>query len=329
MKFCGCYTKIHQAGLSAAKRRAKIAAMNGKKYLLLATAVALALLLGLIVLTVPLPAFAEGGPCPSGPIPDLYPVDCDFLQKEAALHRTRIITYTVEYGDTMWGIADQFGLDVDTLRYCNPDLYRNPDELYVGQVVRILPMPGAIYRVKPGETLESIAHKWHVSPEAILQSPLNHLEDDASLEPGEELVIPGGRLDLNIPKPDLSPEAPLAWPLRGWLTQGYSAKHRAVDIATAWGAPVYAADDGVVIRSGWLYTGYGFSVMIRHSNGLVTLYSHMTNPAIATGDWVRRGQMIGVVGSTGNSTGPHVHFEVRKNGVRVNPLNYLPALPPH
>lgn len=304
--------------------------MKNKHLLFMAGGMAaiMVVLLGLLIFPTA-PALAEGGPCPPGPIPDLYPINCDILQKAARSHRTHIITYTVEYGDTMWGIANQFGLDVDTLRYCNPKLYRNPDYLTVGQVLRILPMPGAIHKVRAGETLASIAQKWHVSPEAIIRYLPNHLDDDKALEPGQELVIPGGRLDLNIPKPELSPASPLAWPLRGWLTQGYSARHRAVDIATAWGAPVYAADDGKVIRSGWLYTGYGFSVMIRHRNGLVTLYSHMTNPAIATGDWVRRGQMIGVVGSTGNSTGPHVHFEVRKDGTRVNPLDYLPALPPH
>ena len=326
--FAGQYDGIHFLSLSIVTRHAKIASMQRKHFVFLSGWIAAMLLLVLNFTIRPVPVFAEG-PCPKGPIPGPYLIDCQLLEEQAFARRTEIITYTVEYGDTMWGIATQFGLDVDTLRYSNPTLFRNPDRLYVGQVVRILPFPGAIYEVKSGDTLESIAKKWHVSPEAIIRYAPNHVSADEHLAPGQELVIPSGRLDLNIPKPDPSPEATFAWPLRGWLSQGYSARHRAVDIATAWGAPVYAAGDGVVIRAGWLYTGYGFSVVIRHPNGLVTLYSHMTNPAVKVGDRVRRGQMIGVVGSTGNSTGPHVHFEVRKNGVRVNPLPYLPSLPPH
>jgi murein DD-endopeptidase MepM/ murein hydrolase activator NlpD len=299
--------------------------MNRKHAVVLSAWVAAMLLAALSILLYPASASAAD-PCPQKPRKD---TDCALLWEQSLTERSEVITYTVQSGDTMWGIAMKFKLDVDTLRYSNPDLYRNPDRLYVGQVVRIPPFPGAIYKVKEGDTLESIAKKWHASPEAIIRYKPNHVSADSALTPGQELVIPGGRLDLNIPKPDTSPEATFAWPLRGWLTQGYSARHRAVDIATAWGAPVYAAGDGRVIRAGWLFTGYGFSVIIRHPNGLVTLYSHMTNPAVKTGDWVRRGQQIGVVGSTGNSTGPHVHFEVRKNGIRVNPLTYLPALPPH
>ena len=255
--------------------------------------------------------------------------ECALLQNPSAIRRPGVITYTVAYGDTMWGIAQKFGLDVDTLRYSNPELYRNPDVIYPGQALRILPFPGAIHSVKKGDTLESIARKWRVSPEAIVRYRPNRVALGQTLSPGQELVIPGGRLDVNIPKPAPSPEAIFAWPLRGRLSQGYSARHRAIDIATAWGAPVYAAGEGRVVRAGWLFTGYGFSVIIRHPNGLVTLYSHMTHPAVKVGDWVKRGQPIGLVGSTGNSTGPHVHFEVRKNGVRVNPLPYLPPLPPH
>ena len=253
------------------------------------------------------------------------PINIDCISQQSP----SVITYTVSSGDTMWGIAQRFGLDVDTLRYSNPELAHNPDRLYVGQAVRILPFPGAIHTVKKGDTLTSIARKWRVSPQAIVRYKPNHVSLGQKLTPGQELVIPSGRLDVNIPKPAASPGSTFAWPLRGWISQLYSARHRAIDIATVWGAPVYAAGKGRVVRAGWLFTGYGFSVIIRHPNGLVTLYSHMTNPAVKVGDWVQRGQQIGLVGSTGNSTGPHVHFEVRKNGVRVNPLPYLPPLPPH
>ncbi len=242
--------------------------------------------------------------------------------------RNDIITYTVRDGDTLWSIATEFELDIDTLRYSNPALMKNPDMLSIGTELRILPFLGAVYEVKAGDTLTSIARRWNVTPEAITGYGANRVFSGV-VQPGQELVIPDGYLDLNIAPPAASPSATFAWPLRGWFTQRYSARHPAVDIATAYGATVYAAGSGTVVRRGWLFTGYGYSVIISHGNGLQTLYSHLKGPLVSVGQWVRRGQVIGAVGSTGRSTGPHVHFEVRKNGERVNPLSYLPALPPH
>jgi murein DD-endopeptidase MepM/ murein hydrolase activator NlpD len=247
---------------------------------------------------------------------------------EQRKQRGGVTTYSVQSGDTLWSIATRFDLDVDTLRYSNPALKRNPDVLAVGQQIRVLPFIGAIHQVKKGDTLASIARRWNVTPETVTAYSANRIHN-GQVQPGQELVIPGGYLDLNIPRPAASPSAKFAWPLRGWLTQRYSARHRAVDVATSYGATVYAAADGAVVRTGWLFTGYGYSVIISHGNGFQTLYSHLKGPLVAVGQRVRRGQPIGAVGSTGRSTGPHVHFEVRKDGVRVNPLSYLPALPPH
>lgn len=288
------------------------------------TAIAVLLAVVILVLFSPKPVSAD--PCIG--LKGAEKEACEQYWTEAAKQRTGVQIYKVQYGDTLWSIAAEFGLDVDTLRYSNPTLMRNPDVLLAGEEVRILPFIGAIYKVKSGDTLESIARRWHVTPDIIVGYGPNRVRDN-QVKVGEELVIPGGYLELNIPPPARSPSAKFAWPLRGWLTQRYSARHRAIDIATPYGSPVYAADNGVVVRAGWLFTGYGYSVILSHGNGWQTLYSHLKGPLVRVGQRVRRGQQIGAVGSTGKSTGPHVHFEVRRNGTRVNPIPYLPALPPH
>lgn len=271
-------------------------------------------------------AIARADPCSDQNDPEYK--TCRQLWLEQRKQRSEIMIYSVQSGDTLWSIAARFDLDVDTLRYSNPALMKNPDLLSVGTDLRILPFLGAIVKVKPGDTLSAIARRWNVTPETITAYHANHISN-GQVQPGQELVIPGGYLQLDIAPPAASPSATFAWPLRGWLTQRYSARHRAIDIATSYGATVYAAGDGVVSRAGWLFTGYGYSVIINHGNGLQTLYSHLKGPLVTIGQQVRRGQAIGAVGSTGRSTGPHVHFEVRKDGVRVNPLPYLPSLPPH
>lgn len=114
-----------------------------------------------------------------------------------------------------------------------------------------------------------------------------------------------------------------AWPLHGWLSQGYRYDHRAVDIAAPAGTLVTAADRGVVIRAGWNNQGYGQFVIIDHNIDYVTLYAHLSEIYVVEGQVVAQGQAIGQVGSTGNSTGPHLHFEIRDFGRLTNPLELL------
>jgi LysM repeat protein len=239
--------------------------------------------------------------------------------------REKILSYAVQDGDTLWSIASHFGLDVDTLRWSNPELERNPDRLSPGMDLVILPVTGIYYTVEAGDTLSDIAQRYGVSEADILNYPLNHLTNPDTVREGQKLVIPHGRKELLRPKPQLALESPFAWPLAGTITQRFSDAHQAIDIGAPYASSVYAAREGRVIRSGWARTGYGYTVIIDHGDGLQSLYSHMKGEWVQVGDWVERGQLIGEVGSTGNSSGPHVHFEVRVNGARVNPLDYLPA----
>ncbi len=236
----------------------------------------------------------------------------------------QIITYTVQPGDSVWSIAVRFRLDIDTLRWSNPALARNPDLLRVGQVLTILPVRGAYHTVQEGETLERIAKTYGVDPAVIVAYPLNGLSEPVTLQAGQKLVIPGGRRDLRLAKPPLSPDYPFAWPLWGEISQGYKPGHLAIDIAGPYDTPVYAARAGRVTFSGFSDVGYGYTVILDHGDGLTSLYGHLKGDYVAVGQWVKRGEIIGRLGSTGNSTGPHLHFEIRRKGERQNPLHFLP-----
>jgi murein DD-endopeptidase MepM/ murein hydrolase activator NlpD len=241
----------------------------------------------------------------------------------------RVITYKVREGDSLWSIAARFGLDVDTLRWSNEDLARNPDLLSVGQELIILPIKGAYHTVQEGETVEAIALAYGVTSAVIIDYPLNDLQPPYRLTEGQKLIVPGGRRKLHWPQPDPSPESPFAWPVVGEITQGYSEEHQALDLGAPYGSPVYAAKAGTVTHSGWARTGYGYTVILDHGGGVQSLYSHMKGTWVTVGQKVERGQLIGEVGSTGHSSGPHVHFEIRVDGQRVDPSGYLPAAPPH
>ena len=242
--------------------------------------------------------------------------------------RLWIITHTVTEGENIWSIAYSYGLDSDTLRWSNPDLARNPDLIYIGQELTILPVPGVYHTVKGNETVESLARAYGVEPEDITGYHLNHLKPPYHLVPGQKLVIPYGRKTTHWPKPSLAPGYPFAWPAAGVVTKRFQSGHGAIDVAVAYDCPVYAARAGTVVRVDWDDSGYwGFWVVIDHGEGLRSYYAHLKGASVAVGQWVERGQEIGRMGSTGNSTGPHVHFEIRENGVRRDPLAYLPPKP--
>ncbi len=239
--------------------------------------------------------------------------------------RTRVEVYTVESGDSLWGIANKYGLDIDTLRWSNIELERNPDVLAVGTQLNILPVSGVYHIVEAGDSIESMAVAYGVAPEDISHYPPNGLFPPYKLKAGSGVIVPFGRKGVQLPVPLPSAQSQLAWPIVGAVSGTFDATHEALDIGAPYGSTVYAADAGLITYSGWAYEGYGYTVIIDHGDGIETWYNHLKGALLPADNIVERGTPIGEVGSTGHSTGPHVHFEVRVNGNRVNPMPYLPG----
>ncbi|MFN8495276.1 MAG: peptidoglycan DD-metalloendopeptidase family protein [Caldilineaceae bacterium] len=253
--------------------------------------------------------------------------------------RQAIQVYTVKSGDTVLGIAARFGLQPETIMWANSQIEQDPDRLGVGDQLNILPVNGVLHIVKQGETLSMLADKYKAKVEDIIGYKGNHLANaTAELGVGSQLVIPGGVKEFVQPTyyaetttalaPDNATKGfgTFSWPSGGTVTQQYWGGHPAIDIASWTGAPVKAADSGYVAlaSSGAWNTGYGNYIIVDHGNGFTTLYAHLSSIFVKPGENVTRGEQIGLVGSTGHSTGPHLHFEVRYQGVQRNPSSYLP-----
>lgn len=251
--------------------------------------------------------------------------------------RDKVLEYPVQTGDTISAIAEKFDISVDTVLWEN-NLTKN-SSIKPGQILRILPVSGVSHKVTRGETIYTIAKKYDSPSQAIVDFPFNTFADNETfaLSVGQALIVPEGKKPNTIPvnpsayiaqrtpnAGSVSATGQFAWPMGGTITQRFFWYHKGLDIATAHGTTILAADAGRVLTAGWTdNTGYGNRVMIDHGNGYTTLYAHMSKIFVVSGQTVNRGDQIGQEGSTGRSTGPHLHFEIRKNGVAQNPLLYL------
>ena len=252
--------------------------------------------------------------------------------------RQDITYYTVKAGDTVLGIAAKYGLQPETLMWSNSNIEQNPDRLSIGDQLRILPVNGVLHVVDPGETLSDLADEYNVEAQAIVDYTGNTLASLATpLSVGKEIVIPGGTRAFaaaangytgayTVDTPANAPQGSgnFSWPSAGYVSQGYWGGHPAIDVAGWIGSPVTASDGGYVVLAGGGWNGgYGNHVIIDHGNGFSTLYAHLNSIFVEPGMTVSKGQQLGTMGNTGNSTGPHLHFEVRYGGVPYNPANYL------
>lgn len=249
--------------------------------------------------------------------------------------RDKVISYVVETGDTVSGIAQKFGISVATILWSNDLTYYSM--IKPGNILKIPPTTGLIYTVSKGDTLSSIAKKYSADADKILAT--NKLSTADQISIGLELIIPDGirpadkivatkitnTKNIIIPsKAEITNTGTkLLWPATGRITQYYSWRHTGLDIAAKSGTAVYAAESGTVETSGWNAGGYGYYIIINHGNGIQTLYAHSSKLLVSKGEKVSRGQTIMLMGSTGRSTGSHLHFEVRVGGYKKNPLSYI------
>ncbi len=265
--------------------------------------------------------------------------------------REAIVTYTVRAGDTLFGIALQYKLNPETVLWANPDLKDTPDLMNVGMALDIPPVDGVVHIVQEGDTVAGIAEKYKVSAGAIITAEWNSLTEGQEPVVGQHLIVPGGKRELvvwQLPvKPTAAASAAFAkahagfcegasaaalgsgtfiWPTDSHTIGGnpYAYWHRAIDLPQKSGSPVYASDSGTVVYAGWNTWGYGNLLVLDHGNGWQTWYAHLSQIYVMCGQQLYQGAVIGAVGSTGRSTGPHLHFETRYNGDLPNPLNVLP-----
>ncbi len=259
--------------------------------------------------------------------------------------------YYAKKGDNLATIARKNNLDFFTILSVNG--LKTANDIHIGQRLKIPNQSGIFHEVKRGQSLEDISLMYNVNLRKIIR--VNQILDPNEIKPGTELFIPGAKTTLAFQRELLeksgvitkkpvdnedgiqSPKSRslFSLPCKGVkLTSGFGYRrdpfnggrefHAGIDLTPGYGAPVYAAMDGVVTYAGWM-GGYGKLVVITSKNGYSTRYGHLSRITVRNGSQVRQGQRIGTVGNTGRSTGPHLHFEIRKNDKPINPTKYIKA----
>ncbi len=278
--------------------------------------------------------------------------------------RQQIVKYVVQAGDTVFGIAEKYGLQPQTILWGNYDvLLDDPHALQPGQELKIMPSDGVYWEwVKENQGgLIGFAKFFGVTPEDIVNAPANNLDPatigdyaQPNIPDGTWLFVPGGKRDfiswsapLGVTREDPATARVLGagacdpvtggavgygafvWPTNKHYLSGYDyspkSNHWGIDIAGSEGEGVYAVDAGVIVYSGWNNYGYGNMIIVDHGNGWQSLYAHLSAIYRFCGQSVGQGEAIGAIGSTGRSSGPHLHFELMTPSFKVNPWDFLPA----
>lgn len=284
----------------------------------------------------------------------------DYHTNLPAKPREDIIEYTVEKGDTVFGIAEKFGLQPEWVLWCNKHILGdNPAFIRPGLVLLIPPFQGVVHQWVAGvDGLNGVAKGTSGNVDEILDWPWNNLNRDTigdfampNIPDGKLVFIPHGTGQYTDWLPIFSRDNPAAaqimgpgycgqvydgpigngtfiWPTTETWLSGYDwspgTNHFGIDVAGDIGNIIYTVDDGVVVYSGWNNYGYGNLIVVDHGNGWQSVYAHLDQTIKGCGDYVFQGEQIGMMGTTGNSSGPHLHFELRtSDGQKVNPWNFL------
>lgn len=286
----------------------------------------------------------------SGFSPGFLPVLTDFslapepmpLTFQGKLPNHELQTYVVERGDTPNAIADRFNLRPETLLGGNPRLSEESNLLQTGVTLIILPIDGVLHDVQPGETVEGLAELYGVPVADIIAYAPNNLEFPYRLYPQTQILVPGAVREVFVwNPPTLASVGGTSWEGRNVrpiivgtgtfifpvgsrnYSQYFWYGHRAIDIALPEGNSVFASDTGTVTYAGWNTYGYGNLIVVNHGNGYETFYAHLSAIYVSPGQIVYQGNLIGLTGNTGRSSGPHIHFEIRLNGNQDDPCWYL------
>lgn len=253
------------------------------------------------------------------------PPTTDYADTVVAGKRNSVADYTVQPGDSLSFIARDYGVSIESIMWANG--LRDSNSIREGNILKIPPVSGVIHTVKSGDTVSTIAKKYGADAENIIA--YNSLPQGGKLQINDELIIPNGKIATagtpytrtaitfaHLPNLDNY----FAHPTNGLgrISQWLHGRN-GIDVANSWGTPIYAAASGTVVGtavSGW-NGGYGLFVKVSHPNGTDTLYAHMSKVLVRSGETVQKGQKIGNIGSSGRSTGSHLHFEV--HGAK-NPL---------
>jgi len=301
-----------------------------------------------------LPAYGGGNSDFSEGIPRLASIDTIIPSRA----RVDLIDYEVQAGDNVFGIADQFGIKPESILWGNFGVLNdNPNFLEQAQILQIMPIDGVLHDFKAGESLSSIAEFYDTTVAAIVEWPGNRLDpyeidlDNPGIADGTALIVPGGSRELrDWGPPAISRDNPavaayygpgacgaigegaigngsFVWPSVATSLSGFDYNpplHNGIDIAGAEGNAIFAVDGGVVVYAGWSNSGYGNLMVIDHGTGWQSAYAHLSTLAVGCGTNVSQGEVIAGLGNTGNSSGPHLHFELLSFVFgKVNPWNYL------
>ena len=269
-----------------------------------------------------------------------------------------VITYTVQSGDSIFSIADAFKIRPETVLWGNHEtLVDNPHFISTGIDLHILPVDGTYYLWNEGDNIGAVAGFFGVEVKDIVEYPGNRFDltevesGNLNIEPGTWLIIPGGQREIvDWGPPAITRDNPASasfygpghcgaiysgavgtgtfiWPTTDRFISGYGYNpplHPAIDIGGAEGNPIYAVDSGVVVYAGWSNFGYGYLIVVDHGTGWQSAYAHLSGVGVICGQSVFQGATIGALGTTGKSSGPHLHFELMYFGGKVNALGVIP-----